>query len=558
MSLHPLRNASQVPAHRKKLDGEITTLTSHLIRIKQERNALACISALPAELMCRIFVQCRDEWPERSAAKMAWVVITHVCHAWRALALGYSSLWGNLHSAVGDKWLSTLLKRVKKSPIILTIVYKDDHGSHNSFSERRNALLAAALSRTAQLVELNLESHSSETLQQVLEQMTEPAENLQVLKIDSLFSFPSNIRIPPGFLSNRAPRLTRLDLTNVDFTWNPVIWGNLTNLQCLSGSSNLSPEVLQAITHLEELQLSTPVAGLQTSNSPTCLPGLRKLALLGSFQDCGQFLQSLKLPGCTSLLLVCNGDLDGSDLCDALESSWKSSSSTTITSSFTNLELHLKTSLGTASWVATSDTHRLVFSTRSTDFDTPVLERLLLRVLPLESIKNLHIESYEAAEIDVKAILARMSLLDGLKLEGQVATEVVVEYLMTDPAFEREPHQELAQIALLPHLRWIEIIGTPFKPRETAPSHQVTSLAVDYGKFQDLLLRRFAHDAWATLEEVTFVDCLGLGDIEMDDLAASVDIFFSETEVDGINDGCKCCDDVKCPGCESDAEDIGV
>jgi F-box-like len=92
------------------LDVEIARLSSRLLELKRKKNSSTKISSLPSELLCSVFVFCRDTWPEKPRAKMAWVVITHVCHDWRVLALGYSSLWGHLDSSVGYKWLSTLLQ----------------------------------------------------------------------------------------------------------------------------------------------------------------------------------------------------------------------------------------------------------------------------------------------------------------------------------------------------------------------------------------------------------------------------------------------------------------
>ncbi|KAH6914648.1 hypothetical protein BKA70DRAFT_1510021 [Coprinopsis sp. MPI-PUGE-AT-0042] len=557
MNPSPVQNASRM------LDVEIATLTSHLVEVKRVKNTSARISCLPAEILCRIFVRCRDGWPAKRGAKMAWVVITHVCHAWRVLALDYSSLWGDLDSTVGYKWFETLLQRVGKSAISLTIDYKGGNGFRHPFSARRKALLAAALSRTAQLVEVNLESNSPEALQQVLEQMTNPAEKLQVLKIDNPMPLRTRVRLPQAFLANKAPRLTRLDLRNVDIAWDSTILQGLANLRYLSvtmSSSRPNPiptvEALQAMTHLEDLVLFIPKGGGQVSRSPpTSLPGLKSLSLFGSCQDCAQFLLCLKLPGCTTMRLLCQSDTDTSELCGALESSWVSpSGSSPIANNFTTLKLGLRTSTNSLTWVASSDMHELNLDLHISGDHSPII---LIPIHPLQNIKNLHIEFPGVVDIALEDVFARLSSVEFLEVKERMATEATLQALTKDPAFDRDPHKEGARIALLPNLKWIEVRSTPFNSGASTATHHGMWFGVDYGKFEDPFLRRFAHGAWSTLEEISFVDCIGLDEQDMTELEASVYTYIYQTETKNIRPGCEC-SDVKCPGCESDFEDFGV
>jgi hypothetical protein len=141
-------------------------------------------------------------------------------------------------------------------------------------------------------------------------------------------------------------------------------------------------------------------------------------------------------------------------------------------------------------------------------------------------------------------IIAPMSSVEGLGVEGRDALEAVVQSLMRDPAFDPES-PEGAQITFFPDLVWIELASISFTQS-------------NYGRFQELLRRRAAQDPWSTLEDVTFVDCEGLDEKELDELRTSVKVCTHQTNLGETATQCKCCNDVECPGCESDVEDVDV
>ncbi|KAF8656020.1 hypothetical protein AX16_002808 [Volvariella volvacea WC 439] len=100
-----------------------------LRHLKTLRNARAPISELPAEILLKITFIYKLEYEEtgiiaskRTAVpflKMyGWIVITHVRHHWREIALEYPALWTTIHiPIIKPEWLDKFLRRSRSMPL---------------------------------------------------------------------------------------------------------------------------------------------------------------------------------------------------------------------------------------------------------------------------------------------------------------------------------------------------------------------------------------------------------------------------------------------------------
>lgn len=122
--------ASDIQEIRSKMDTSISehmlVISSHeaeilkhqhaIADIRIELNKLAPISRLPPEILLEVFIIYADicRLPVRNLARKdkiprnAWLRVTHICHAWRTLAISYPRLWTHidiLRSDAVKEWL---------------------------------------------------------------------------------------------------------------------------------------------------------------------------------------------------------------------------------------------------------------------------------------------------------------------------------------------------------------------------------------------------------------------------------------------------------------------
>ena len=107
----------------------------HVQELSTYLNTFAPVSTLPSELLSNIFkhvadVSCEifreDHWAiERDwdhwAVGYHWAVVSHVCKHWRQVALGRSSLWGNITVTRQREWMQLLLERSQETPMTVSV-----------------------------------------------------------------------------------------------------------------------------------------------------------------------------------------------------------------------------------------------------------------------------------------------------------------------------------------------------------------------------------------------------------------------------------------------------
>ncbi|KAI0035313.1 hypothetical protein K488DRAFT_83152 [Vararia minispora EC-137] len=225
-----------------QIDAELKYLTSISLRLRARRNACQPISRLPAEMvseiicffaaMCpphRPFVRTfeRGVIPEagRMRSDLGWIKLGHVCRRWREIVLQLPVLWArSVCSLIGAE--EVILSRSRAVPLTLTL----------------NAHCHRIDSKTVQFIQQHVQRAREIEIREVLLHPHSPAwpagavaltrRDLPVLEILCLDLKPSRsspithdvFALPPL----NAPRLKRLELTNIFVPWAPA--PNLTVL----------------------------------------------------------------------------------------------------------------------------------------------------------------------------------------------------------------------------------------------------------------------------------------------------------------------------------------
>ncbi|KAF8645501.1 hypothetical protein AX16_007786 [Volvariella volvacea WC 439] len=108
-----------------------TTDASIEIKARRHQNALAPISSLPPELICRILIDIVDDHVAAAEHYLteyfinaapfrifAWIPLTHICAQWRDTALSHVSLWTHLWTT-NLQWFKLFIERSKDQPLYL-------------------------------------------------------------------------------------------------------------------------------------------------------------------------------------------------------------------------------------------------------------------------------------------------------------------------------------------------------------------------------------------------------------------------------------------------------
>ncbi|KAG1726299.1 hypothetical protein EDB19DRAFT_2043045 [Suillus lakei] len=116
----------QCGAHTNK---DTAALSESVRTLRFRRNALACVSRLPFEILANIFMcivpkeECYMRTTKPSGVP-ACLAITHVCRHWRQVALQCPTLWAFI-DCISSQWLAIMLERSKKSALVVIYSYPD-------------------------------------------------------------------------------------------------------------------------------------------------------------------------------------------------------------------------------------------------------------------------------------------------------------------------------------------------------------------------------------------------------------------------------------------------
>lgn len=100
-----------------QIDKKIRTFEDAIRSLRGQRNTLAPVSWLPPELLSRIFRHARDAADGRAKILPP---ASHVCRAWRALALANPLLWTEI-DCTRLRWAKEMMLRSQGAPLALQV-----------------------------------------------------------------------------------------------------------------------------------------------------------------------------------------------------------------------------------------------------------------------------------------------------------------------------------------------------------------------------------------------------------------------------------------------------
>lgn len=308
-----------------RLDRELSELHNMTCALRTRRNVLVPIARLPFEILAHIFALVASESVPRpyttlhashtgASGSLGWIVVTHVCRQWRAVAMNSPWLWANCVCALPVA-VCDLLVRSRNVPIIVSHDlgrYRVKHGPLKAIK-----LTLTQISRV-KVLQLCIDEDSLDALTKT--QLATPAPLLTSLEIslsaDVRLSFLHRLAsLPPNIFAGEAPRLRRVSLVNCTIPWTSGILTGLTHieirLQSLTGPVEALPtsdQIFTVLGHCPELQELVLVETLPESG-PTreqlYLPRLQRLVLSDKALSCAHFFQNISIPPGATLELSC-------------------------------------------------------------------------------------------------------------------------------------------------------------------------------------------------------------------------------------------------------------
>ena len=280
------------------------------INEKRQHNLRLPISRVPDEILSTIFCHLRSNfvstvaievWPRQHGLKCltGWVAITHVCHAWREVALDTSSLWCHIDvSSQVHNWMPELLRRSKESLLTIAI--------DRALNELERGLLKEVKKHFGRARELALDGFDATTMYEIFS--SESPTNFQNLEaLDILHLFQTPFLLDDSHI--RAERLKSLSLYYCAIDWNSKFLQNLTHLRLVDihKSCRIEPHdfilVLSKIPALKTLHLSDFFFEneVQTHRetyqaAKIHLQHLQQLHIKSHVPEIAQFLSSLVVP----------------------------------------------------------------------------------------------------------------------------------------------------------------------------------------------------------------------------------------------------------------------
>ena len=331
MALRVWRNAcpsiDAATSARKHLECEIAKHAYAIIDLKGRINAIAPISKLPPELLSAIFTEvainhytCRTPRLYHSAAGLPykWITLTHVCHAWRAIALDTPRLWSRIVLTRPDV-TREVLARSKKAPLWVSANMSYMNGPQWD-------ILDTIMQESSRLKELSI-AGPARVLENLYPKWTGYANILESLTLSdnnvfdpvAISIFPQHPSVPVLFQGS-TPNLRHLDVHHVAVGWdNPLFCSTLTSLTVVSRYDNTHKLgnfgqlllALENMSALETLELNEAVprlgeapANVFTPLRRITLANLRKLHLISDAVNCANFLNFVTLPPTTRLLVT--------------------------------------------------------------------------------------------------------------------------------------------------------------------------------------------------------------------------------------------------------------
>jgi hypothetical protein len=300
---------------QQAIGAKIQSLEESLRTLKLRRNTLSPVSSLPPEIFAAIFsflclpgIPSLGGNPDHNIARLH---ISHVCHQWREIAFNQPQLWShvdfNTLSLAGAK---EILVRAKSVPLYMEkrVSGKQDDGP----------FLKEVRVHLPHIRHLKIGAEASDIYEGLSDNLELPAPTLEYFSMFCQGSWKRRTVTDQPFVSDTlfcgsTPRLSCLELSHCNISWNSSLFKGLTSLDIFSPSPNARPELavwldmLDEIPQLKALTLyeASPIAPpfpFDVERTVTLL-SLTHLNISASLWDCALAIAHLVLPALASLCL---------------------------------------------------------------------------------------------------------------------------------------------------------------------------------------------------------------------------------------------------------------
>ncbi|EAU85777.2 hypothetical protein CC1G_04994 [Coprinopsis cinerea okayama7 len=313
------QSVGQVDAKIDDLERHIIAVQALLVEFKKKHNELLPISRLPPEILCKAFLEVKDDYIRVAEEKFSkpwfrlpiasWCRLTHVCHHWRLVGIEHSPLWASIRGNVPDHVL-TFHSRSKETLLDLEWMEPDRQGLDPHLGAIRRPL-----SQTSRIQSLNLGFLRLDTMLALVSSLSSSAPVLRNLSLSRSEYYRMSQEMPtrnwllPQLFDAGAPHLQKLSLTACAIPWTSALFNHLTELELqdipirpdfpttLFDLFRRSPRLIKAVIRPsapEDRDVEEYVP--PTVNTPIALPQLEYLELAGHVQMCCDTLAYLSVP----------------------------------------------------------------------------------------------------------------------------------------------------------------------------------------------------------------------------------------------------------------------
>lgn len=538
------QDSSDVAAARQQIDNEINAQLTILLNLKTRRNALAHVNRLPPELLSEIFRYTQSEGDPieehdalRGLGSRQQLVLSWVCHYWRAVALNTLDLWNLVDLRYLTLARQCMLPRIKEAPF---------HIKSRQWDKAQSSLFRELFPQLHRIHSIDIEFHSRAGMDGPIP-LPRGASSLRSLRIRN--ASLSLTDLPTIFSHSRFPQIRELELDQYlgnipECLFGPTLRSlSLTTVPVHANRVSCVSVFLRRLSRMPKLEFLR-IGGIKLTwktpvQNAVSLPELSTILLTPLYRDTFRYLELLErlrfpLTAHCNLNFGVSLDDDGPETFQELLRR--------IATYFTPAVFR------SASLLAREGGFTVTIWLESLDQDdtipklTPSTSRLCLHLPPqvqrasylwdefLRSVQPhnltfLHLEGLSRSEETYQTFLAQCHNLRWLSLKGVCAYTIV--YVM-DELIEI-PHSE-DRVPIMPKLNTLQLGHVPWHPEPEDDT--IRRAGYNDGSFVPLLTRILSM-RWIAeypLDSVVITSCTLVG---LEDALRILDDVTSNVRLDG-------------------------
>ncbi|TFY78206.1 hypothetical protein EWM64_g5801 [Hericium alpestre] len=323
----PRDNIDAVVHARQLLDDELSAMHLAMCSLRTRRNALSLISALPAEILARIFKFYAALEPSMRyrGHRLGWIKATHVCRRWRDIALQFPGLWSDICIRLGMEWTELMLSRSKATPVSI----------RRDVTEAPQRISDLTCEHFRHTYELELVGMPA-SVRKFVKALPSQSDTLEILTLGSVEDDTTDIegdnsKLPENIAGCHLPSLRRLTLKGLWVPWSAPILRGLTHLEVQLYGTHIFNGARTAATGY--LRTSHETLFFALKNAPALeililrncfpsgpwkdrqgdvlqLPRLKALRLAGFSAACCGLAKRLQIPASCQVQLRCSDNAD--------------------------------------------------------------------------------------------------------------------------------------------------------------------------------------------------------------------------------------------------------